>query len=236
MNEAAVIPSFLKSLLPRTAKRVAKEAWTKRQFRRALQKLADLPPGQTPTAALLAELRLAWANDAYSGRIDYLMEMARRAVSTPGPILECGSGLSTILVGLLAARRGIDVWSLEHIPDWHARVGSVLEYLGISTVHLHLAPLRSYGDLDWYSPPLASMPHAFRLVICDGPPGTTRGGRYGLLPVMRARLPKSSLVLLDDAGRPEEQNMIQRWAAEAGWSATLQGPDDPCSRFAIISV
>ena len=189
-----------------------------------------------PTVAVLAELRLTWDNDGYSGKVAYLVEIARRAVLTRGPILECGSGLSTILLGLLAARRGIDVWSLEHIPEWHARVRSVLESLGIPTVHLHLTPLRNYGDFDWYSLPLASMPHTFQLVVCDGPPGTNRGGRYGLLPVMRTRLLEGFLVLLDDAARPEEQNMIQRWAAEGGWSATPQGPDDPCSRFAIISV
>ena len=197
MNEAtAVIPRFLKSLIPRPAKRSLKEAWTRLQFRRALRKVVELPPGQMLTVAAVAELRHTWANDGYSGRIDYLMEIARRAVATRGPILECGSGLSTILLGLLAARRGIDVWSLEHIPEWHARVRSVLESLGIPPVHLHLTPLRSYGDFDWYSLPLGSMPHTFRLVVCDGPPGSTRGGRYGLLPVMRTRLPKGSLVLL----------------------------------------
>ena len=89
------------------------------------------------------------------------MEIARRAVVTRGPILECGSGLSTILLGLLAARRGVDVWSLEHIPEWHARVRSVLESVGIAAMRLHLTPLRSYGDFDWYRLPLASMPHAF---------------------------------------------------------------------------
>src|SRR5438128_3976526 len=146
MNELAVIPSFLKSLIPRTAKRAAKEAWTKRQFRRALAKIVDLPPGQTPTVSLLAELRLAWANDAYSSKVDYLMEIARQAVITSGPILECGSGLSTILLGVLAARRGVEVWSLEHISDWHRRVASLLEHLHVPTVHLHLASLRSYGD------------------------------------------------------------------------------------------
>src|SRR5438046_2153270 len=154
MSDVAVIPDFLKSLIPRTARRAAKEAWAKRQLRRALRQLLELQPGQVPTAALLAELRRAWANEAYSGRVDYLMEIARRAASTPGPILECGSGLSTLLLGLLAARRGVDVWSLEHIPAWHARVRSVLESLGISTEHLHLTPLRSYGDFDWYSLPL----------------------------------------------------------------------------------
>ena len=146
MTEAAVIRSFLKSLIPRPAKRSLKEAWRKRQFRRALRKIVELPSGQMPTVAVLAELRLTWDNDGYSGKVAYLVEIARRAVLTRGPILECGSGLSTILLGLLAARRGIDVWSLEHIPEWHARVRSVLESLGIPTVHLHLTPLRNYGD------------------------------------------------------------------------------------------
>src|SRR5438046_10647049 len=154
MNKTTISLNFLKPLIQRHWKRGLKEARMARQFRKALRKVAELPPGETPTAVLLAALRLGWANDGYSSKVDYLMEIARRAVVTPGPILECGSGLSTLLLGLLAARRGIDVWSLEHIPAWHARVRSVLESLGISTEHLHLTPLRSYGDFDWYSLPL----------------------------------------------------------------------------------
>lgn len=230
MSELAVVGRVLRSLVPRTAKDAIKVALTEYRFRRALRKIVELPAEQMPTPALLAELRFGWANDGYAAGVDYLVEITRRAVVTAGPILECGSGLTTILLGVLAARRGVDVWSLEHIPDWYARVRSVLEPFSIASMHLNLTNLRSYGSFDWYDPPLASMPMEFRLVICDGPPGTTRGGRYGLFPVMRERLAKGSLVLLDDANRPEEENAIERWGVSTSlkWGAS--------GAFAVITV
>ena len=54
----------------------------------------------------------------------------------------------------------------------------------------------------------------FSLVICDGPPASTPGGRYGLLPVMRDKLKAGATILLDDAVREEEQVIANRWAAE----------------------
>ena len=133
--------------------------------------------------------------------MDYLEEVSHQAVKAPGPSLECGSGLTTIMVGLLAGRRGIDTWSLEHCPEWRARVRQALQQFDIPNVQVCLAPLQSLSDFDWYDAPLAEMPSEFRLVICDGPPGSTTGGRYGLLPLMRDRLPEGSVILLDDAAR-----------------------------------
>jgi hypothetical protein len=65
------------------------------------------------------------------------------------------------------------------------------------------------------------MPKQFSLVICDGPPGSTKGGRYGLLPVMGDRLPPGSTILLDDAGRADEAKLIKRWESEAGFQTEL---------------
>ena len=47
---------------------------------------------------------------------------------------------------------------------------------GIDSVVLCAKPLRDYGECVWYDPPLDSMPAAFPVVICDGPPGTVKGG------------------------------------------------------------
>jgi hypothetical protein len=65
------------------------------------------------------------------------------------------------------------------------------------------------------------MPDEFSLVVCDGPPGSTKGGRYGLLPVLGGRLPPGSTILLDDAGRPGELELIKRWEAEAGFETNV---------------
>jgi hypothetical protein len=223
----------VKRLVPAGVKRAARQALLEQALRRAVRRIAELPEGEVPSRALLADLLTAWSNDGFAADLDYLEEVARRAASVEGPVLECGSGLTTLLAGLLAGRRGFETWSLEHHPEWHARVGAALEGHNVPRARLALAPLKSYGDFSWYDPPLAEMPDAFRLVVCDGPPWTTPGGRYGLLPVMHGRLPAGSLVLLDDANRPDEQEALRRWSEEYGFGVEMRETGEGAYALAV---
>jgi len=94
--------------------------------------------------------------------------------------------------------------------------------------------MRDYGEFHWYEPPLQSMPEQFRLVICDGPPGDTPGGRRGLLPVMNARLRPGSIVLLDDAQRSGEIEAIRRW--HTAHPMSVQHKQAGSGSFAIITL
>jgi hypothetical protein len=98
---------------------------------------------------------------------------------------------------------------------WATRVTDTLAALGIDSVDLCRADLKRYDGFHWYEPPLERMP-SFALVVCDGPPGRTPGGRYGLLPVMRAHLEPGCVILLDDTQRDEERRIAHRWAEELG--------------------
>jgi hypothetical protein len=204
----------VRKLVPKSVKRPIKSFLLRRQLRRAIEKIRRLPKDVVPSRELLSELMAGWGNEGYAANLDYLEEVAKRAVSAAGPVLECGSGATTILLGVLCAKREIEVWSLEHSPEWRARIVELLERSGISGSGVCSAPLVEYGEFDWYDPPLAKLPKRFALVICDGPPGSTKGGRYGLLPVMNDRLGSGSYVLVDDAGRPAEAEMIERWERE----------------------
>jgi hypothetical protein len=146
-----------------------------------------------------------------------------------GPILECGSGLTTFL---LAIASGHAVWSLEHLAEWRRRTQTRLRWVGVGANVLH-APLRPYGSYDWYAVP-ACLPSDIRLVVCDGPPGETRGGRYGLLPLLRHHLSKGATLLLDDAERPEEQGVLQQWEKEVGWEHVIKGERDEA--YAVVTV
>ena len=207
--------------LPKWLKRPVKKALLRRQLRLAIRKIADLAEGQIPSRDVLSELMIGWSNEGYAANLEYLEAVAKIAVRTRGPILECGSGATTILLGSLCARRHIEVWSLEHSPEWQKQVTEALERNGISGVNVAFSPLVKYEEFVWYDPPLAVMPTEFSLVVCDGPPGTTKGGRYGLLPVMGGRLPTGSIVLLDDAGRPGEGELIKRWESEVGFETEI---------------
>jgi hypothetical protein len=173
-----------------------------------------LPTGEVPSRQLLSDLIAGWDNEGFAADLDYADELASRATTTTGPILECGSGLTTIILGLLAGRRSVEVWSLESSAQWHHRISGTLEHYGIKGAKISLAPLHDYGDFSWYDLSLLDLPDKFSLVVCDGPPGTTKGGRYGLMPVLGNRLSAGSVILLDDAERPGEIESLNRWKRE----------------------
>lgn len=189
-----------------------------REIARALEEIRRLPKGQPPKRDLIAKLHAAWGNPDFSASVSYLEAASRHAVGTQGAVLECGSGVSTVLLGALAQLNGFEVWTLEHEAAWHAVVARELHRHGIRTVHLCLAPLKEVdADVSWYDVSALSLPKMISLVICDGPPNwTTPGARYGVIPVMRDRLAKGWNILLDDANAARKTGMLNRLASESG--------------------
>lgn len=216
----------IKKLVPRSIKRPVKDMLLRRQLRHAIKTIGRLPAGESPNRRQLTELMTGWSNEGFAANLEYLEAVAEHSVKTKGPVLECGSGATTILMGILCGKRNIEVWSLEHYDEWRQRVSGVLSDNDIAGVHVCSAPLVEYGEFVWYDPPLAQMPEAFSLVICDGPPGSTKGGRYGLLPVCGDRLPAGATILLDDAGRPGEAELIKRWENEARFETEIRGSQE----------
>lgn len=213
-------------------------AWRKRWrgpyrrhlFERAWTRLAARAAAIPPDEDTLRQLVRGWDNP-WSAHPSFLRAALTAASVAGGPVLECGSGLTTLLLGHLAAHDGRPLCSLEHDDAWRARVASALHRHAVTGVDLRACPLRAYGDFDWYDIAPDSVPSGIALVICDGPPGTTRGGRYGLLPVLHERLRPGCLILLDDADRPEEQAILRRWNAEFG---VTREPSDPAGRMARL--
>lgn len=227
------LPGAVKRLIPRSLKRAAKGVLLARTFRRAVAEVMSLEPGRVPSRETLGRLLTGWDNDGMAADLDYVEEVARMATETEGPVLECGSGLTTVILGLLAGRRGVSTWSMEHHPEWQARVAGILQQHNIPGVNVCLAPLKDYGQFSWYELPATGLPDKFRLVICDGPPESTPGGRYGLVPVIGSRLAVGAQILLDDANRPSESEALRRWAAETGASVSLR--EMPTGSFALVT-
>ncbi len=222
----------IKRLIPRLLKSTFKAALQGYRIRRGVRAIRNLSDGELPTRAMLESLSLGWGNIGYAANIDYLEEIARNATTTKGPVLECGSGLTTVLLGILAGRRGIAVRSLEHSPEWQEQIAMVLANNQIANVEVVTSPLRDYGAFSWYDPPLQELPDNFRLVVCDGPPGMTKGGRYGLLPVFGSRLPQGTVIVLDDADRPSEVELLNRWKDEGDLAVEIF--NKPAGTFATL--
>lgn len=183
--------------------------------------IARLSRARAPGAysTLWTDAIYGWGNEKWSAEERYLAEVVRSAERTDGPILECGSGLTTLLLGAVAARTGVQVHALEHNAEWHGRVTQSMRDFGMRNVTAHLTPLRDFGDYDWYDVSLATLPRGFTFVICDGPPASTRGGRSGMIPTMHDKLARACEILLDDLVRPAEQELVRRWVLELGATA-----------------
>jgi len=178
--------------------------------------LRVVDPSCTPPTYMIGDLQ--WIGAVMGFRPNsraYLRHMATKASQSEGHVLECGSGLSTLLLAVMAGRRGQMVHTLEHDPESHLRLNALVERYRLSNLKVHHAPIRSYGGFDWYDIPSACDTACFNLVICDGPSRhLTDSGRYGLFPAMRERLHPHCRVIMDDSNRSLERHVIGCWRKE----------------------
>lgn len=166
-----------------------------------------------PTLDEIERLRFGYANREWSASPEVLGELAKRVMCARVGVLECGSGASTVLIGALTSRTGLPFVSLEHLELWHAKTKSLLRVTGLDHVSLRLRKIQKYDGFDWYQLPVLRPERQFDLLFVDGPPGTTRGGRFGVLPCMLKRLTDDCVIILDDADRDAELQILQRWQA-----------------------
>ncbi|WP_194202006.1 O-methyltransferase [Glycomyces albidus] len=135
-------------------------------------------------------------------------------------VLECGSGSTTVILAYACrAVGGGRVVALEHDARFAAATRKMLDERDLAKwAEVRDAPLTDVRvggrTWRWYNPEsLDEGP--FDLVLVDGPPGGTGPeARYPAVPMLIDRLTDDALVVLDDAGRADEQAVGDRWAAE----------------------
>jgi len=226
--------SIVRAVVPPRARRWLRRMYGARHFDAAMRRfVADPEAAVAPGSSVLAELIAAWGNPGWSAQEEYLRVCITQALRSNGPTLECGSGLSTLLLGVVAQRNGVEHWALEHQHEWSVRVRRSVTRYNLSAVRVSTAPLRHYAGFDWYDPPLADMPAQFAMVVCDGPPSGTVGGRYGLVPVMCNHLRPGCVILLDDAWREDERAVARRWDAELGATHEVVSCKKPYIRMVV---
>lgn len=153
---------------------------------------------------VFGEIFLRW-NNHYSAGPGLAMAAYNAARETRGPILEVGSGLTTIVMGMAAAMSGAEIYTLEHDLGWFLKIEAMIKRYGLTSVRLHYAPLERRGRLTWYSIP-KELPERFSLVLCDGPP--RRYGRYGLFELLGERIVSADW-LVDDADDENQVAMLK---------------------------
>ena len=203
-------------IVPASARRSLRDAHREWTFARALRRFTIAPElHASPDSQVLRDLAYGWGNAGWRAQAEFLSACVKHALTTRGSTLECGTGLTTVLLGAIAQLQGRRHWALEHSPFWALRIRRYLDRFAIDSVTVATGGLRDFGDYCWYDTSKAAFDGCgFSLVVCDGPPGDTKGGRYGLVPRMGHQLRKGCVILLDDMERPAEQSVAERWSAE----------------------
>jgi predicted O-methyltransferase YrrM len=153
---------------------------------------------------------------AWALRPDGLAVLERLVGEGRSRIVECGSGLSTVTIArALGAIQAGHVHALEHHPGWAAATRRALADQDLSELASVLdAPLVD----GWYDPgAVDDLPRGIDLLLVDGPPAGEAGieeSRYPALPRLADRLAPDAAVVLDDAERPGERRVLERWLAE----------------------
>ena len=140
----------------------------------------------------------------------------------PRVVVECGSGLSTLCLGLALRRFGVDgrVVALEHLEQYAEQTDDLLRRHGLADVaEVRLAPLQelAFGDekIPWYPATAWSDLAGIGLLLVDGPPADLHPlARYPALPSFLDRLAPGGRIVLDDYARPSERAILDRWVAE----------------------
>lgn len=153
-----------------------------------------------------------YSGNPYSADAGVLALVTGLARKCRGPIIETGSGLSSVFMAAVAER----VYSLEHAQQYAARTLAWAEEAGVSNVGICCAPLRDF----WYDLDAFDLPAKFALGFCDGPP-RLYGTRWQFFEKIA---PRCTVIAVDDftsdatyAGR------VHEWAAEHGYGVTILG-------------
>jgi hypothetical protein len=133
-------------------------------------------------------------------------------------IVECGAGVSTVLLARLLRERGAgSLTSLEHDAHWARLIAGQLRREGLDdTARVLHAPLGV--DPPWYELEVPTGP--VDLLIVDGPPAFEPGyelRRAPALPHFSDDLVPGAVVILDDVDRPGERQVLADWEAAGAW-------------------
>lgn len=140
----------------------------------------------------------------------------------PELVVECGSGSSSVWLGYLLEQLGTGrVVSLEHDQRYGQAARDLIRAHELADrVEIRSAPLADWTDpagtsYPWYDRAAVEDLTGIDLLLVDGPPGATgEQARYPAVPVLLPRCSDRVRILLDDAARPDETAISDRWLAE----------------------
>lgn len=136
---------------------------------------------------------------------DFLRMAVLLARKSPGPIIETGSGLTTLLMA--AARPDLKVWCMEHDLFYSFKLQQMAHSAGVDNINIIEVPIKDR----WYdlSEDEDVIPSRFGMGLVDGPP------RYlGTRMTFFERMGQDcDIILCDDVDDDSYLDHVKEWAA-----------------------
>jgi hypothetical protein len=181
------------------------------QFVRAVDALKDRPG--LPIRRVFEDITNHSHNPSYALPGAGLEACYHAAREAKGAILEVGSGLSTLVMGLAVDGTDTLIHTLENDLKHFHKTSAMLSRYGIRNVVLHYAPLMPYDGFDWYGVDMDSLPGAFDVAVIDGP-ARKLAKRDGLFKVMPERIKSARVWIVDDMADPRQAAMLQEYGPD----------------------
>lgn len=156
------------------------------------------------TLQLVSEA-MRFVDNPYGALEDVLMPCIVKARQSDGPILETGSGLTTILMA--AANPDQTVFCIEHDQLYAHKLKELAFLSGVSNIAICSAPIVD----GWYDlKELEGLPDHFGLGLCDGPPRTL-ASRMGFF---EHYADKCATIIVDDIEDAGYLKALREWCAD----------------------
>jgi len=154
----------------------------------------------------------------WSAAADFLFLIKEHCFKVkPLHIVECSSGLTTLVLARCCQLMGSGrVVSLENGKEFAQQTEENLSRFGLEAyADVIYAPLEETevrgGMYRWYE--IEGLPDTdIDMLVVDGPPGfIQKHSRFPALPMLFGRFSERTFVFLDDAGRDEEKEIVNKW-------------------------
>ncbi|HET9516862.1 MAG TPA: class I SAM-dependent methyltransferase [Actinoplanes sp.] len=138
----------------------------------------------------------------------------------PSLVLELGSGTSSVWIAYALEKFGGRLVSIDHEAEFAGRTRTLLAVHGLDHVaEVRDTPLRTVDvdgtEFNWYDVDGLADVDGVDLMLVDGPPGSVGPlARYPAMHLLGRKLSGTATVILDDANRQDEQDVLDRWEAE----------------------
>ena len=161
------------------------------------------------------------ALDGFAANPDFLCllhELIKK--NKPKIIIEAGAGVSTLICGYSLKQFSPDgkVFSLDHDDKFSTIIVDAIEDHNLNNyAQVISAPLvqHSNKNFQWYDINKISNVQDIDMLIIDGPPAnSSKNARYPAIPLMIEKLKKGSIIILDDANRKYEKQILNLWKKE----------------------